>query len=313
MPFNNRLIEQLAEKDRQIALMQKQLAEKDRQLTLLQEELTKPVRPENIIWVFGSPRGGTTWLSEMIAAPKRRKLWREPFFGVVLALRRLIVNQSHVSSRQFILSDQLREAWLPSIRNLFLDVAAARYPNPRLLIVVKEPNGSMGAPLIMEALPESKLIFIVRDPRDVVASQLDASRVGSWYGRREYEASLFDTGEGDYVEQLARGYVLNVSGAKEAYESHKGPKAMVRYEDLREDTFALLGRIHDDLDLRLPAAQLRASIAENSWENIPEEERGEGKRRRKATPGSWREDLTPQQAETVERITAPLLNEFYPQ
>jgi Sulfotransferase family len=313
MPFNNRLKEQLAEKDRQIALMQKQLAEKDRQLTLMQEQLTKPVSPENIIWVFGSPRGGTTWLSEMMATPKRRKLWREPFFGVVLALRRLIVNQNHVSSRQFILSDQLKEAWLPSIRNLFLDVAAARYPNPRLLIVVKEPNGSMGAPLIMEALPESKLIFIVRDPRDVVASQLDASRVGSWYGRREYEASLFDTGEGDYVEQLARGYVLNVSGAKEAYESHKGPKAMVRYEDLRKDTFALLGKIHDDLDLRLPAAQLRASIAENSWENIPEEERGEGKRRRKATPGSWREDLTPQQAETVERITAPLLNEFYPQ
>src|SRR5215207_6630263 len=157
MLFNSRLKEQLAEKDRQLALIQRQLVEKDHQLTLLQEQLTKPVSPENIIWVFGSPRGGTTWLSEMMAAPKRRKLWREPFFGVVLALRRLIVNQDHVASRQFILSDQLKEAWLPSIRNLFLDVAAARYRNPRLLIVVKEPNGSISAPLIMEALPESKL------------------------------------------------------------------------------------------------------------------------------------------------------------
>ena len=313
MLLDRKLKEQLVEKDRQLTLLQERLAEKDRQLTLLQEQLSKPVSPENIIWVFGSPRGGTTWLSEMMAAPKRRKLWREPFFGVVLALRRLIVNQDHVASRQFILSDQLKEAWLPSVRNLFLDVAAARYPNPRLLIVVKEPNGSMSAPVIMEALPESKLIFIVRDPRDVVASQLDASKAGSWYGRKEYEASLFDTGEGDYVEQLARGYVLNVSGAKEAYEGHKGPKAMVRYEDLREDTPALLRKIHDDLDLPLPPAQLRKSLAENSWESILEVERGEAKIRRKATPGGGREDLTPQQSEMVERITAPLLGEFYPQ
>ena len=88
---------------------------------------------------------------------------------------------------------------------------------------------------------------------------------------------------------------------------------MVRYEDLREDTFSSLGKIHDDLDLRIPPAQLRESIAKNSWENIPEQERGEGKIRRKAAPGGWREDLTPKQAETVERVTAPLLDEFYPQ
>jgi hypothetical protein len=319
MLFDRELKEQLAERDRQITLLQDQLAEKDRHIASQQEQLVKPLGPENIIWVFGSPRGGTTWLSEMMAAPRRRKLWREPFFGVVLALRRLIVNQEHVASKHFILSDQLKEVWLPSMRNLFLDAIAARYRhprlgivNPKLLIVVKEPNGSMGAPLIMEALPESKLVFMVRDPRDVVASQLDASKAGSWYGRKEWEASLFDSGEGDYVEQLARGYVLNLSGAKEAYENHEGPKAMVRYEDLREDTSAVLRRIHNDLGVRLPAAQLRESIAENSFENIPQEERGEGKIRRKATPGGWQEDLTPEQAEMVERITAPLLDEFYP-
>jgi hypothetical protein len=29
--------------------------------------------------------------------------------------------------------------------------------------------------------------------------------------------------------------------------------------------------------------------------------------------GSWREDLTPEQVRTIERITAPLLNEYYPE
>ena len=39
----------------------------------------------------------------------------------------------------------------------------------------------------------------------------------------------------------------------------------------------------------------------------------EGKVFRKATPGGWREDLTSEQVDVVERITAPLLDEFYPE
>ena len=53
-------------------------------------------------------------------------------------------------------------------------------------------------------------------------------------------------------------------------------------------------------------------MEKHAWENVPEEEKGRGKFHRKATPGGWKEDLTPKQAEIIERITAPLLEEFYP-
>jgi hypothetical protein len=53
-------------------------------------------------------------------------------------------------------------------------------------------------------------------------------------------------------------------------------------------------------------------VEKHSWENVPEEETGKGKARRKAMLGAWREDLTPEQARVVERVTAPLLEEFYP-
>ena len=39
----------------------------------------------------------------------------------------------------------------------------------------------------------------------------------------------------------------------------------------------------------------------------------EGKFYRKGVSGSWREDLTGKQVEIVESITAPLLEEFYPE
>ena len=44
---------------------------------------------------------------------------------------------------------------------------------------------------------------------------------------------------------------------------------------------------------------------------IPDGEKGEGKFYRKATPGGWREDLTPKQARVIEEVTRPLLEEFY--
>ena len=46
-------------------------------------------------------------------------------------------------------------------------------------IVVKEP-GSQSARLLLELFGESKVIFLLRDGRDVVDSWLDAYRHGSW-------------------------------------------------------------------------------------------------------------------------------------
>ena len=52
-------------------------------------------------------------------------------------------------------------------------------------------------------------------------------------------------------------------------------------------------------------------VKKHAWENISEEKKGRGKFHRKANPGGWREDLTSHQARSVEKITAPLLREFY--
>ena len=47
--------------------------------------------------------------------------------------------------------------------------------------------------------------------------------------------------------------------------------------------------------------------------NVPKQEKGGGKFYRKGTSGGWKEDLTPEQAALVEKITAPLLEEMYPE
>jgi hypothetical protein len=113
------------------------------------------------------------------------------------------------------------------------------------------------------------------------------------------------------VERTAKKYLQNVGNSKQAYDDHRGPKVMVRYEDLRVDTLGTMRRIYSSLGIEVDGAELSGAVEKHSWENVPEEEKGEGKFHRKATPGGWREDLTPEQAEIVEHITAPLLKEFY--
>jgi hypothetical protein len=86
----------------------------------------------------------------------------------------------------------------------------------------------------------------------------------------------------------------------------------VKYEDLRADTLGEMRKIYSDLGVPDEERELARAVEAHSWEAIPEEEKGEGRFYRKASPGSGREDLTPGQVETVESTTASLLAECYP-
>ncbi len=277
------------------------------------------VPPENIIWIFGSGRSGSTWLRSMMEELDRHQAWEEPMVGRLFGEFHERAPESDLRRPDFIMGDATRKAWMRAIRSFVLDYVS--YARPRLgpgdYLVVKEPNGSMGAPLLMEALPESRMILLIRDPRDIVSSQLDGARRGGWmYERKENEdwkrKALPDNDPDTFVRNRSQRYLLHAGGATRAYDAHRGPKVLVRYEDLRVDTLGTMDRVYSTLELTVDEGELARVVEKHSWENIPEEEKGQGKFRRKAIPGGWREDLTAQQAKIVEEVTAPLLKEFYP-
>jgi hypothetical protein len=275
------------------------------------------VRPENIVWIFGTGRSGSTWLGSMMGGLDGCAMWNEPLVGNLFGNFHYFRVGGRKPGRQYILGEPYKETWLGPMRDLVLGGAAARFPELMEggYLIIKEPNGSIGSPLLMEALPESRMIFLIRDPRDVVASSMDARSEGSWLQERREarrRTSKPDRNPNVYVRMRANSYVQQIEKTGQAYRAHGGHKVMVRYEDLRADTLETMKRIYTALEIPVEEAELARSVEKNSWENIPEQEKGEGKKLRKAKPGGWKEDLTARQVEIVEEITGPLLNEFYP-
>jgi hypothetical protein len=321
--------EKIAEKNQRLERMRKRLAIKDREIAELRAKLHESVgeapgiRSENLIWIFGHGRSGSTWLSQMMEDLEDHALWHEPLVGHLFGnLYYSRAGEGHRRNKNFILGWH-RETWLRSIWSFVLEGANARFPEVAGggYLVIKEPNGSIGAPLLMEAMPESRMIFLIRDPRDVVASSIDAVRKGSWRyerkrqtleGRRDEVSFDTEIEREASVGEQADAYMQNIENAKQAYEEHEGPKVLVKYEELRADTLATMRRIYSELGIPLEEGELLRTVEKHAWERIPEEEKGRGKFYRKAAPGGWREDLTPEQVEIVESIAAPVLEEFYP-
>lgn len=274
-------------------------------------------RPENIVWIFSSGRSGTTWVRDMMSDLPGYWAWEEPRVGTLFGGFHNNAGTGQLKARNHIMGEPYREAWLNSIRNFVLDGAAARFleMGPEDHLIIKEPNGSEGAPLLMEALPESRMLFIVRDPRDVVSSTLDGAREGNWLYEKSQggwkQGSKADKKPDEFIKGPAKRYQEKVSKAKEAYDAHEGRKSFVRYEELNADALGVMKRIYSELRLPVDERKLEKVVSKHSWENIPDKEKGEGKFYRKASPGGWKEDLTPEQVETVERITAPLIEEYY--
>lgn len=177
--------------------------------------------------------------------------------------------------------------------------------------MIKEPHGSIAAPLLMAALPESRMVFMIRDPRDVVASRLDAHKMGGWTrnltgksGRRLADTDAF-------VRTAANAYLRVIMKVTEAYDAFNGRKVLVKYERLRVDAVEELQKIYAKLHIPVSPEQLQHVVGNDDWENIPDKKKGASKSRRKASPGSWSEALTSEQVTSGEQITAPLLVEFY--
>lgn len=281
------------------------------------KERTGNVNPKNIVWIFGIGRSGSTWLARMMEDLEGQTVWFEPRVGDVFDPIRL-KTERRKGGKHFILGERYKASWIPLIRRFVLDGARMRFPEmrPDEYLMIKEPSGSSAAPFLMEAVPESRIVLLVRDPRDVTASWIDAHKKGDWVSERKqggispYQRK--DRQLNNLVKKTARKYLRNIRNSMQAFESHGGYKSLVYYEDLRADPLGAMRRLYSEIGVEVDEKELVRVVEKHSWDRVPQEQKGEGKFYRKAKPGGWREDLTPRQVRMVEQITGPVIKELYP-
>src|SRR5262245_2980649 len=154
---------------------------------------------DRLAWIFGSSRSGSTWLLRMLSALDGVVPIDDPHLGHHLGVWRPIslawstaeqppplttLDRVKHDKDSYFFSDRYRDAWAPALRQLIVDrfdaeARAAPRPGVEPLVVVKEP-GSHVADRIVELFPSSRVVFLLRDGRDVVDSWLAAYRPGSW-------------------------------------------------------------------------------------------------------------------------------------
>jgi hypothetical protein len=298
----------------------------------------------HIAWMLGSPRTGSTWLMRLLVHPwelakktpsclrgtgsHRRAVVpiNESHFPVHLTPMKappfdpmqtpgpneFLKNSRRADQASYFFAEVHADAWRPAVRRLVLERFAANVDAARRdqkitdpVVVIKEPNGSHGAELVMSLMPKAKMIFLYRDGRDVLDSQIDLRLKG-----RLKDRGAIDTFEKklNLMIRYARFWDQRMKACQAAYDAHDPAlRIKVRYEDLRENTFEVLKPLMEFLGLERTDEEIQAAIDAQAFEAVPDDQKGSGHGKRAATPGLWRRNINPFEQRVIEQIMGDTL------
>lgn len=282
---------------------------------------------DNIIFIVGCPRSGTTYLQRLIASHPKVYTGQESdvfdlYVGPLLRTwRRELQNYSgrggvglacYFQESEFmeILKGFLLQLLGPMIEDL----------GPDEIFVEKTPSHALFMVEIHQLLPRARFIHILRDPRDVVASLLAASRSWgrNWAPKNTVLATI-----------LWRRHVEAVSNARSLIPANQFFE--VRYEQLWGNPVSTLEQVSRFIGLNWTIDEIRASVENNRPEVVrkgggtPIPKKGEFGIKtgavvsdppefiRRGAPGGWRKDLKIHQRFIVWLIAGQIMKEVgYP-
>jgi Sulfotransferase family len=296
------------------------------------QDFTLAEREDRLTWILGSSRSGSTWLLRMLSAIDEVVPVDDPHLGHHLGVWRPIPLAWATAAEEmpglttlwtvkrgkqsYFFSDRYRDRWEPALRSLIVTRFDAQAHdvgwsggNGTPMVVVKEPASHV-ADLLFSLFPRSRLIFLVRDGRDVVDSWMDAYSHGSW-ALDEGAYPLAPEGRLHMVKWLSTVWTYRIAVVQAAYERGVGStRLMVRYEDLLADPVAKLVQIRDTLGLDASRERLEAIARDHSYERVSSVDKGGGKEVRAAKPGGWRVNLSAEEQKAMLEIMGEKLAEL---
>jgi hypothetical protein len=284
------------------------------------------MQENRLAWIFGSSRSGSTWLLKMLSDLDPVVPVDDPHLGHHLGVWRPIplawaacedpprlntLLEVKAEEPGYFFAERYRDAWEEPLRELirarFEAQAEGAVDTAEAAFVVKEP-GSHVAPFLAELFPRSKVIFLLRDGRDVVDSWLDAYSEGSW----AIPGGAFpvsEEGRIPLIRWLSEVWAFRSREVRKAYEARaEADRILIRYEELRGDTETCLARICEMVEL--DSAPVPEVVEAHRFEKQPRAAPGRQHFIRRAQPGGWRESLSPAEQHAMHAVMGETLAEF---
>jgi len=287
------------------------------------------MQENRLAWIFGSSRSGSTWLLKMLSELEGVVPVDDPHLGHHLGVWRPIplawaaceeppelstLLDIKAEESGYFFAERHREAWQEPLRQLItarFEAQASEVgvedPAAAAAFVVKEP-GSHVAPFLAELFPQSKVIFLLRDGRDVVDSWLDAYSDGSW----AIPGGAFPVaaeGRIPLIKWLSAVWAYRSRAVKAAYDSRAdGARILIRYEDLRGETEQCMRRICEMIGI--DAERVPEVVEGHRFEKLPSDARGRHSFTRQARVGGWRDNLNDAEQKAMHEAMGDALAEF---
>ncbi|MEM7153846.1 MAG: sulfotransferase [Myxococcota bacterium] len=259
-----------------------------------------------LTYVSGYPKSGTTLLQALLSTdPRCGPLTGESTFpmDVALSYGRHLAAWNDDSRYLFESKDQMREFFSGMLASYEAQVVG-RYP-PAKGLVLKHPKMTGLFPLLRRLRPDDRFVVIIRDPRDVMASYVQAAiKAGE---------TIDEAAQRTMAEHLAQAWA-------EAYQriaASDPPFVVVRYEDLVQDFDQVRAELEEEFGVALepdPAAVWRRSVfdylqgSDTPEQNFVSEDWGKPVTRRRI--GIHEDCVPPSVRRLLERACGPIAEHF---
>ena len=250
-------------------------------LTLLQFKMQ--AQPVRTLLVNGSPKTGTTWMLEMLAAmPNYNKAGN--YNGKIRRYRTAIPGNV-IHGHDF---------WTPEMR------ASLAPKDIRTVLMYRDPRDQA----------VSRMFHIRREKRHTWRKK---------FLEMDNDSALMACIEGDPAGRLPG--IREMTRLTKSWQSPDTGAVLLRYEDLVDDTFGQMQRVLDHFEIRIPQALLKNIIARKRFERMtvgrnifkPGRRKGQSDASshfRKGIKGDWRNHFNPEHIRRTKELVGETLIEW---
>lgn len=194
-----------------------------------------------------------------------------------------------------------RQAWVwEAYKRVHQGKATIRdYPRLQLFDAIKVPGFAMIIEQFRAEFPDTRVIYLVRDPRDYVSSA-----IRTWKARGIDDLSHIPWVTEDWLAIPNSDPVERLCARWKAYlrSGSRSPDVVfVRYEDFWEDKTGTVQKLASQLGLPMNADRVDARKDEQISRARHYTPRG---------PGTWRADLLPRQVDTIVQLCMEEMHEW---